>query len=131
LGRYKVHSKVTSIVREEDGVERAYTHLGTGNYHPVTARQYTDLGLLTADEVLGREALSYFDALAKGKRPEGLMELLVAPVNLHDEMLRLIREEAEFFKKTGKGHIIAKMNSLQDQEIVEALYAASNAGVKI
>ncbi len=131
MGRYKVHSKVTSIVREEDGVERAYTHLGTGNYHPVTARQYTDLGLLTSDEGIGREALAYFDALARGKRPEGLKELLVAPVNLHDEMLRLICEEAKFFKDTGKGHIIAKMNSLQDPEIVEALYEASNAGVKI
>jgi polyphosphate kinase len=131
LGRYKVHSKVTSIVREEDGVERAYTHLGTGNYHPVTARQYTDLGLLTADESIGREALAYFEALAKGRRPEGLLELLIAPVNLHDEMLRLIREEMRFFKETGKGHIIAKMNSLQDPEIVEALYEASNAGVKI
>ncbi len=131
LGRYKVHSKVTSIVREEEGVERAYTHLGTGNYHPVTARQYTDLGLLTADEGIGREALAYFDALAKGKRPEGLKELLVAPVNLHDEMLRLIREEAKCVRDGGKGHIIAKMNSLQDPEIVEALYDASKAGVKI
>jgi len=131
LGRYKVHSKVTTVVREEDGAERVYSHLGTGNYHPVTARQYTDLGLLTADADIGREALSYFDALAKGKRPEGLIDLLVAPVNLHDEMLKLIREEARFFKETGKGHIIAKMNSLQDPEIVEALYEASNAGVKI
>jgi len=131
LGRYKVHSKVTSIVRVEDGVERAYTHLGTGNYHPVTARQYTDLGLLTADEGLGRETLSYFESLTKGKRPEKLEELLVAPVNLHDEMIRLIREETKFVKETGKGHIIAKMNSLQDPEIVEALYDASNAGVKI
>jgi polyphosphate kinase len=131
LGRYKVHSKVTAVVREEDGVDRVYTHLGTGNYHPVTARQYTDLGLLTSDASIGREALAYFEALAKGKRPEKLEELLVAPVNLHDEMLRLIREETQFFKETGKGRIIAKMNSLQDPEIVEALYEASNAGVRI
>ncbi|UPT76108.1 MAG: polyphosphate kinase 1 [Elusimicrobiota bacterium] len=131
LGRYKVHSKVTAVVREEDGVERVYSHLGTGNYHPVTARQYTDLGLLTGDTDIGKEALAYFEALSKGKRPEGLLDLLVAPVNLHDEMLRLIKEETRFFKETGKGHIIAKMNSLQDPEIVEALYEASNAGVKI
>ena len=131
LGRYKVHSKVTAVVREEEGAERVYSHLGTGNYHPVTARQYTDLGLLTADASIGREAIGYFEALAKGRRPEKVAELLIAPVNLHDEMLRLIREEAKFHKEGGKGWIIAKMNSLQDPEIVEALYAASNAGVKI
>ncbi len=131
LGRYKVHSKVTTVVREEDGVERVYSHLGTGNYHPITARQYTDLGLLTADEAIGRETLSYFEALAKGRRPAGLLDLLVAPVNLHDEMLRLIREETRVQKSGGRGHIIAKMNSLQDPEIVEALYEASNANVKI
>ncbi len=131
LGRYKVHSKVTAVVREEEGVERIYSHLGTGNYHPVTARQYTDLGLLTADEGVGREVLNYFDALSKGKRPEGLTELLVAPVNLHDEMLRLIQEEVRFHRLTGKSHIVAKMNSLQDPEIVEALYDASTAGVKV
>jgi polyphosphate kinase len=131
LGRYKVHSKVTAVVREEDGAERVYCHLGTGNYHPVTARQYTDLGLLTTDEGLGREVLLYFEALSKGKRPESLQELLVAPVNLHDEMLRLIAEEVRFHKETGRSHIVAKMNSLQDPEIVEALYAASNAGVKV
>ena len=131
LGRYKVHSKVTAVVREEDGAEVVYSHLGTGNYHPVTARQYTDLGLLTADPGLGREALSYFESLAKGRRPEGFLELLVAPVNLHDEMLRLIREETRQQKGGARGHIIAKMNSLQDPEIVEALYEASNAGVKV
>ncbi|MBI3287906.1 MAG: polyphosphate kinase 1 [Elusimicrobia bacterium] len=131
LGRYKVHSKVTTVVREEGGVERIYCHLGTGNYHPVTARQYTDLGLLTADAATGFETLAYFEALSKGKRPEGLLELLVAPVNLHDEMLRLIEEETRAQKSGGRGHVIAKMNSLQDPEIIEALYAASNAGVKI
>jgi len=131
LGRYKVHSKVTAVVREESETEIVYSHLGTGNYHPVTARQYTDLGLFTADAGLGREVLSYFDSLAKGRRPEGFTELLVAPVNLHDEMLRLIREETRQLKSGARGHIVAKMNSLQDPEIVEALYEASNAGVKI
>lgn len=131
LGRYKVHSKVTAVVREENGGEVVYSHLGTGNYHPVTARQYTDLGLLTADQGLGREALSYFESLAKGRRPEGFSELLVAPVNLHDEMLRLIREETRQQKSGGRGHVIAKMNSLQDPEIVEALYEASSAGAKV
>jgi len=131
LGRYKVHSKVTAVVREENGSEIVYSHLGTGNYHPVTARQYTDLGLMTADQGLGGEVLSYFEALAKGRRPEGFSELLVAPVNLHDEMLRLIREETRLQKEGAAGHIIAKMNSLQDPEIIAALYAASTAGVKV
>lgn len=131
LGRYKVHSKVTAVIREENGAERVYGHFGTGNYHPVTARQYTDLGLLTADKELGREALLYFEALAKGRKPEGLSSLLVAPVSLHDEMLRLIRGETKAARDGGKGRIIAKMNSLQDPEIIEALYEASNAGVKI
>ncbi|HAZ08564.1 MAG TPA: polyphosphate kinase 1 [Elusimicrobia bacterium] len=131
LGRFKVHSKVTAVAREENGAEVIYSHLGTGNYHPVTARQYTDLGLLTADPGLGREALSYFESLDKGRRPEGFLELLVAPVNLHDEMLRLIREETRNQKSGARGRIIAKMNSLQDPELVEALYEASNAGVKI
>lgn len=131
LGRYKVHSKVTAVVREENGVERVYSHLGTGNYHPVTARQYTDLGLLTADPAIGREVLAYFEALSKGRRPEGMLELLVAPVNLHDEMLRLIRDEIRLHKEAGKGHIVAKMNSLMDPEITEMLYEASTAGVRV
>ncbi len=131
LGRYKVHSKVTAVVREEDGAEVVYSHLGTGNYHPVTARQYTDLGLLTADPGLGREVLSYFDALSKGRRPAGFSELLVAPVNLHDEMLRLIRDEARLQRAGVRGHIVAKLNSLVDSEIVDALYDASRAGVKV
>ena len=131
LGRYKVHSKVTAVVREEGGAERVYSHLGTGNYHPVTARQYTDLGLLTADPAIGREVLGYFEALSKGRRPEGMLELLVAPVNLHDEMLRLIRDEIRLHKEAGKGHIVAKMNSLMDPEITEMLYEASTAGVRV
>ncbi|MDE2489387.1 MAG: polyphosphate kinase 1 [Elusimicrobia bacterium] len=131
LGRYKVHSKVTAVVRDEDGVEIVYSHLGTGNYHPVTARQYTDLGLLTADPAVGREVIGYFEALAKGRPPQGLAELLVAPVTLHDEVLRLIREETRQQKSGGRGHVVAKMNSLVDAEIIEALYEASNAGVKV
>jgi polyphosphate kinase len=131
LGRYKVHSKVTAVVREEDGAEVVYAHLGTGNYHPVTARQYTDLGLLTADPGVCREVLSYFESLSRGRRPEGFTELLVAPVNLHDEMLRMIRDETRLQKSGVRGHIVAKLNSLMDSEIVDALYDASRAGVKV
>ncbi len=131
LGRFKVHSKVTQVIREEDGVEVSYLHLGTGNYHPITAKQYTDLGLLTCDETLGREVSSYFAALARGRRPQSFRELLVAPVNLHSNMLSLIREETRLQKSGTRGHIIAKMNSLVDPVIIEALYEASRAGVRV
>ncbi|MDE2141389.1 MAG: polyphosphate kinase 1 [Elusimicrobia bacterium] len=131
LGRFKVHSKVTQVLREEDGVEVSYLHLGTGNYHPITAKQYTDLGLLTCDEALGREVSDYFAALARGRRPGRFKELLVAPVNLHSSMLALIREETRLQKSGVRGHIIAKMNALVDPVLIEALYEASKAGVKV
>lgn len=131
LGRFKVHSKVTQVIRSEGGEEVSYLHLGTGNYHPVTAKQYTDLGLLTCDASLGREVSAYFAALARGRRPERFKELLVAPVNLHSNMLSLIREETRLQKAGTRGHIIAKMNSLVDPVIIEALYEASRAGVKV
>jgi polyphosphate kinase len=131
LGRFKVHSKVTQVIREENGTEVSYLHLGTGNYHPITAKQYTDLGLLTCDQELGKEVSAYFDALSRGRRPERFKELLVAPVNLHSSMLALIREETRLQKSGTRGHIVAKMNSLVDPVIIEALYDASRAGVKI
>ena len=131
LGRFKVHSKVTQVIREEDGTEVSYLHLGTGNYHPITAKQYTDLGLLTCDETLGREVSDYFAALSSGRRPGRFKELLVAPVNLHSSMLALIREETRLQKSGVRGHIIAKMNALVDPVLIEALYEASHAGVKV
>jgi polyphosphate kinase len=131
LRRFKVHSKVTQVIREENGVEVSYLHLGTGNYHPITAKQYTDLGLLTCDETLGREVSDYFAALSRGRRPGRFKELLVAPVNLHSSMLALIREETRLQKSGVRGHVIAKMNALVDPVLIEALYEASNAGVKV
>jgi polyphosphate kinase len=131
LGRFKVHSKVTQVMREENGVAVSYLHLGTGNYHPITAKQYTDLGLLTCDPDLGREVTDYFTALSRGKRPGRFKELLVAPVNMHSSMLALIREETRLQKAGVRGHIIAKMNALVDPVLIEALYEASRAGVKV
>jgi polyphosphate kinase len=131
LGRFKVHSKVTQVMREENGVAVSYLHLGTGNYHPITARQYTDLGLLTCDAELGREVTDYFTALSRGRRPSRFKQLLVAPVNLHSSMLSLIREETRLQKAGVRGHIIAKMNALVDPVLIEALYEASRAGVKV
>ncbi|MBI5208607.1 MAG: polyphosphate kinase 1 [Elusimicrobia bacterium] len=131
MGGFKVHSKVTRIVREEDGQQTVYVHLGTGNYHPGTARQYTDLGLLTADAGLGAETGVYFSTLAQRQDPSGYKDLLVAPGNLHAQFMRLIREEIKSRKAEGDGRIVAKMNSLVDPDIIEALYDASRAGVKV
>ncbi len=131
LARFKVHSKVTQVIRAEGGAEVSYLHLGTGNYHPITAKQYTDLGLLTCDEDLGREVSAYFAALSRGKPPTRFNELLVAPVNLHSSMLALIREETRLQKSGIRGHIIAKMNALVDPVIIEALYEASRTGVQV
>ncbi len=127
----KVHSKLTQVVRKEGDAEVYYTHLGTGNYHPGTARQYTDLGLLTADAGLGKEVSLYFDALSGDKAHHEYNEIMVAPKNLEREFLKLIRAETAHQQNGGKGRITAKMNSLVDQNIVEALYEASNAGVKV
>ncbi|MBI4676355.1 MAG: polyphosphate kinase 1 [Elusimicrobia bacterium] len=131
MGGFKVHSKVTRIVRDEAGAETVYVHLGTGNYHPGTARQYTDLGLLTADPALGAETGTYFQALAQRQEPSGYKDLLVAPGNLHTQFMRLIREEIKSQKAERDGRIVAKMNSLVDPDMIEALYDASRAGVKV
>ena len=131
MGGFKVHSKVTQILRKENGRERSYLHLGTGNYHPSTARQYTDLGLLTANESLGLEVSNYFAALTSRREPYAFRELLVAPQNLHRQLLRLIKNETKIQQSGGVGHIIGKMNALVDPDLIEALYEASRAGVKI
>ncbi len=131
LGGYKVHCKLTQVIRREHGKDVSYLHLGTGNYHPGTARQYTDLGLLTADPQLGTEISSYFSSLTRHSKPARCRELMVAPRDLHTQYLQLIKEETAIQRRGGKGHIIAKMNSLVDPDIINALYAASRAGVKI
>ena len=132
MGLYKVHSKLTQVVRKEKDSEFYLTHLGTGNYHPDTARQYTDLSLLTADQDLGKEVAAYFAWLAKGEKPQiTFKDILVAPHDLDTQFMKLIREETLIQKSGGKGVILAKMNSLVDDRIIEALYEASQAGVKI
>ena len=131
MGGFKVHSKVTQVFRTEGAEERSYLHLGTGNYHPSTAKQYTDLGLLTADPSLGREIEQYFGALRRRKSEIAFKELLVAPTTLHRSVMRLIREETRIQREGGQGHIMAKMNALVDPDIIEALYKASSAGVRV
>ncbi len=131
LGGYKVHCKMTQVLRQENGKEVSYLHLGTGNYHPGTARQYTDLGLFTADPTLGEEIKTYFQLMTARQTKMNFKEILAAPASLQPGFYRLIKAETEIQKNGGKGHIIAKMNSLVDPGLIEALYEASNAGVKI
>jgi polyphosphate kinase len=128
---HKVHAKIALVVRrDEDGLRR-YIHLGTGNYNPATGRIYTDLSLFTADPDYGEDASNLFNLLTGIGRFQGAKKLLIAPFTLHDTMLALIKRETEAASKGIPARIIAKMNSLVDREITEALYRASQAGVKI
>ncbi|MBO4337950.1 MAG: RNA degradosome polyphosphate kinase [Lachnospiraceae bacterium] len=127
----KTHSKITMVVRrEEDGIRR-YVHLGTGNYNDATAKLYTDLGLLTCKESIGEDATAVFNMLSGYSEPKRWNCLSLAPLWLKDKFLYLIRREKENALKGLPSGIIAKMNALCDQDIIEALYQASAAGVKI
>lgn len=131
IARLKVHAKATLVIRRErDGVRR-YVHLGTGNYNDKTARLYTDLGLLTSDENISYEVGRFFNAITGYSVIPGLQKLSMAPVGLKRRLLELIAREATRARDGGSGLIIAKMNSLADPEIIEALYDASRAGVVI
>ena len=127
----KTHSKIALVVRrEEDGIRR-YVHLGTGNYNDVTAKLYTDMGLLTCDDAIGEDATAVFNMLSGYSEPPVWNKLIVAPIWMKDRFLTLIAREAENAKKGKPARIVAKMNSLCDPTIIEALYKASGAGVKI
>jgi polyphosphate kinase len=128
---YKIHAKVTLVVRRENHQLRRYVHLSTGNYNPNTARLYTDLGLLTCDHDLGEDATNLFNLLTGICQYQGMRKLLVAPFDLHARMLELIHREARNAAEGLPARIVAKMNSLVDERIIEALYRASQAGVKI
>jgi polyphosphate kinase len=125
----KIHTKTALVVREEQGGMRRYCHVGTGNYNARTARIYEDLGLLTADPAIGADLTHLFNYLTGYGRHIDYQRLLVAPEGMRPALVRLIRQEAE--AGPGRGRIIAKMNSLVDAEIIDALYEASAAGVEI
>jgi polyphosphate kinase len=128
---YKIHAKMTLIVRnDEDGIRR-YVHVGTGNYNATTARFYTDLGLMTSRVDYGEDVTNLFNLLTGVCQFQETRKLLVAPFQLHSRLLELIRREAEHARKGLVSGIVAKMNSLVDREVIEALYEASRAGVKI
>ncbi|MEB3881932.1 polyphosphate kinase 1 [Lyngbya sp. CCY1209] len=127
----KTHTKVVMVVRHEEGHIRRYVHIGTGNYNPKTAKLYTDLGLLSCREELGEDLTDLFNFLTGYSRQQSYRKLLVAPVNMRDRFLSLIRREIDRCQAGETGRIVAKMNSLVDPEIIATLYEASIAGVTI
>lgn len=127
----KTHCKIALVVRREDDGIRRYVHLGTGNYNDSTAKLYTDCGMFTCNEKYGEDATAVFNMLSGYSEPASWNKLVVAPLWLRDTFVTLINREIRHAKEGKEARIIAKMNSLCDKEIIEKLYEASNAGVKI
>jgi polyphosphate kinase len=128
---YKTHCKMILVVRREGGRLRRYVHLGTGNYHPQTARVYTDYGLFSADEDIGEDVHEVFMQLTSLMRTPKLKLLSQSPFNLRERLVELIKRETQNAASGGTGHIIAKINALVEPEVIRALYEASIAGVMV
>jgi len=127
----KVHCKVALIVRKEGDVIRRYAHLSTGNYNSLTAQLYTDIGMMTCDPEIGADCTDLFNFLTGYSAKSSYRKLLVAPVTLRDRFAQLVEREIEHHKKQSDGHLILKMNALVDKKMIELLYQASQAGVKV
>src|SRR4029077_5455708 len=127
----KTHVKALLVVRREKDKLRRYVHLSTGNYNPLTARLYTDLGLFTANKEIGEDVTSLFNLLTGYSAPPRWNRLVVAPLALHEAIVGLIARETAHARAGKKAQIVAQMNALVDVDVIDALYAASQAGVEI
>jgi polyphosphate kinase len=127
----KVHAKISLVVRREGGALRSYVHFGTGNYHPVTARIYTDLSFFTCDPALCRDAARVFNVMTGHDRPQTLEKLAIAPYSIRDKIIELIEDEIDHARSGRPAGIWAKCNSILDARIIGALCRASQAGVRI
>jgi len=128
---WKTHAKISTVVRREAGGLATYTHLGTGNYHPITAKFYTDLSLFTCDKAIGRDATKVFNYVSGYARPESLENLAIAPIGLKSRLLEMLDAEIAHAEAGRPAQVWAKMNALVEPDIIDALYRASQAGVTI
>jgi polyphosphate kinase len=128
---FKTHAKMLLVARREHSKVRYYVHMGTGNYHPKTSMTYTDYGLMTSDKEIGDDVYRIFLQLSSLGKASKMDALMYAPFTLHKGLVRRIRTEKEHAEQGNPARIIAKMNSLYDEELVNELYAASQAGVQI
>ncbi|WP_425092047.1 RNA degradosome polyphosphate kinase [Tropicimonas sp. S265A] len=128
---YKTHAKISTVVRREGDKLVTYTHYGTGNYHPITARIYTDLSLFTCDAALGRDATKVFNYVGGYAEPETLENLSISPIDMKSNLIKMIEAEAKHAEAGKPAEIWAKMNSVIEPDVLDALYDASRRGVKI
>jgi polyphosphate kinase len=128
---FKTHAKLILVVRREQGKLRRYCHFGTGNYHPNTARVYTDYGLFTCDTSMGEDLHELFLQLTSPTRVATMQKILQSPFTLHDSLIAKTRRETEFARQGKPARVIAKINALVEPQVIQALYSASMAGVKI
>jgi len=129
--KFKVHAKLCLIVKKENGRIVRYSHIGSGNYNSVTAKIYADIGYLTGNPEVGEELEELFNIIINGLQEKEFKHLLVAPKTLKNEILKRIENEIVFHQKTGKGYMAFKLNNLEEPEIIQALYRASMAGIKV